>query len=145
MRVYIPGNVADLETYTSGMWEPSTGFGVTPLLLEISAHDDPEELAEQARDAAAADSLLTAKSARRLVMVVDYPRADVTPAPEDHPAAVHLTGRVMDDAIVCAFVDEEAATKDARAAIKGDADARERLAQRELLWYDVTELDLITP
>lgn len=143
MRVYIPGTVAALAEYSSGTWEPVRGYGVTPRLLEISAYDDPEEMAEQARDAAAIDSVLELHSPRRVVMVVDYPRADVTPAPEEHPAAVHLTGRVMTDTIACAFVDEPEAEPFATRAADGDDEAFDALAEHELLWFDVSELDSI--
>ncbi|PKQ25471.1 MAG: hypothetical protein CVT64_09710 [Actinobacteria bacterium HGW-Actinobacteria-4] len=143
MRVYIPGNVAELDLYVSGSWEPTRGYGVTPLLLGISPQLDPEELAEQARDAAALDSVTELKSLRRLVVVVDYPRADTKPVPNDHPAALDITGRVMLDAIACVFVDEPEAVADAKKAIKGDDAALERLEERELLWYGTTELDLI--
>lgn len=145
MRVYIPGNVADLQSYLSGTWEPSQGYAVTPLLLQISAYDDQEELAEQARDAAATDSVIDHKSPRRLVVVVDYPRADVTPTPEDHPAAVALEGRVMLDTVACAFVDEAAAIPHAKKAAKGDLDALANLEEHQLLWFDATELDQIDP
>lgn len=145
MRVYIPGNVADMEGYLSGNWEPKRGYGVTPLLLQISAYDDQEELAEQARDAAATDSVIEFRSPRRLVVAVDYPRADVTPVPEEHPAAVALEGRVMLDSIACAFVDEPEASTHAKKAAKGDADALALLEEHELLWFDVTELDQIVP
>jgi hypothetical protein len=143
MRVYIPGDVADLEKYTSGSWEPARGYGVTPLLLSISASDDEEELAELARDAAAHDSVIDHKSARRLVVVVDYPRADVAPVPNGHPAAVELTGRVMAEAIACAFVDERDATADAGAAAGGDDKALERLEERDLLWFGASEWDAL--
>jgi len=145
MRVYIPGTVAELAEYSSGAWEPAHGYGVTPRLLEISAYDDPEEMAEQARDAAAVDSVVDLHSSRRLVMVVDYPRADVTPAPEDHPAAVNLVGRVMPDTIACVFVDEPDASPDAVRAAQGDRDALAALDDHELLWFDSSELDLIDP
>ena len=143
MRVYIPGTVADLPLYGSGSWEPSEGFGVTPRLLEISAHDDQELLAEQARDAAATASVAEFGSALRLVVVVDYPRADVTPAPDEHPAAVHMVGRVMADAIACVFVDEPEAAADARDAAAGDLEALGRLDERTMLWFDTSEMDLI--
>jgi hypothetical protein len=143
MRVYIPGNVAELEHYTSGSWEPTRGYGVTPMLLEISSQLDPEELAEQARDAAAFDSVAELKSLRRLVVVVDYPRSDTKPIPNGHPAAVEVTGRVVLEAIACVFVDEPETVADAKKAIKGDEAALERLEEHELLWYGNTELDLI--
>ena len=47
----------------------------------------------------------------------------------------------MPDSIACVFLDEPGAAADARAAAGGDEDALERLEVRDLLWYDVSELD----
>jgi len=141
MRVFVPGTVAELTHYASGQWEPDRGYAVTERLMEISAFDDPDELAEQARDAAAEDSIIVLGAPRRLVIAVDFSRADVGPVPDAHPAAVTLSGRVMPDAIACAFVDEPDAAEDARKAAGGDEAALERLEERDLLWYDVTELN----
>lgn len=138
--MFVPGTVAELAHYTSGHWEPERGYAVTERLMEISAFDDPDELAEQARDAAAEDSIVELGSPLRLVVAVDYSRADVAPVPDAHPAAATLSGRVMADAIACVFVDEPDAASDARAAAAGDEEALERLEERDLLWYDVTEL-----
>jgi hypothetical protein len=143
MRVYIPASVADLDFCSSGRWEPTVGFAVTERLLEISSYDDPDELAEQARDAAAIDSVVEFGSELRVVIVVDYPRADVTPVPDAHPAAVALTGRVHPDAIACAFVDDLAAYNDAKQALAGGPDALERLEDHDLLWYDASELTAV--
>lgn len=140
MRVFVPGTVADLAHYSSGHWEPERGYAVTERLMEISAFDDPDELAEQARDAAAEDSIVELGSRLRVVVVVDYPRADVTAVPDAHPAAVTVTGTVPPGGIACIFLDEEGAESDAKAAAAGDEDALERLEDRELLWYDATEL-----
>jgi hypothetical protein len=38
-------------------------------------------------------------------------------------------------------VDEAAAEEDVVAALAGDDEAVERLAERDLLWYDASELD----
>jgi len=119
------------------------GFAVTERLLDISSYDDPDELAEQARDAAALDSVVEAGSHLRLVIVADFPRSDVTPVPDAHPAVVALVGRVPADAIVCVFVDDIAALDDARQALAGGAEALERLEDHDLLWYAATELDQI--
>ena len=113
---------------------------MTERLLEISAYDDPDELAEQARDAAAEDSIVVLGSRLRLVVAIDVSRADVAPVPDAHPAAVTVSGRVMADSIACFFLDEAGAEADARAAAGGDEDALERLEERDLLWYDVSEL-----
>jgi len=140
MRVFVPGTVAELGHYTSGHWEPERGYAVTERLLDISAYDDPDELAEQARDAAAEDSIVELGSRLRLVVAVDLSRADVVPVPDAHPAAVTLSGRVMADSIACFFLDEPDAEADARAAAGGDDAALERLEARDLLWYDVSEI-----
>lgn len=140
MRVYVPIVASDIGQCLSGGWEPERGYALTPTLLDITAADDDELLAEQVRDIAAADSVLELGSPRRAVIVVDYPRADVETIPGDHPAAVTLTGRVRADAVACAFVDESAAETDGRDASTGDADALARLEERDLLWYDVSEI-----
>jgi len=141
MRVFVPGSVGEIKHYSSGHWEPERGYAVTERLMDISAYDDPDELAEQARDAAAEDSIVVMGSALRLVVAIDVSRADCAPVPDAHPAAVTLSGRVMPDSIACYFLDEADAAADARAAAAGDEDALERLEARDLLWYDVSELD----
>ena len=140
MRVYVPISVDSLGQCLSGSWEPPTGYALTPKVLDIAASDDDELLAEQVRDAAAADAVLELGASRRAVVVVDYPRADVEQVVGEHPAAVTLKGRVRADAVACAFVDEPAAEADGRAAAQGDRDALARLEERELLWYDVSEI-----
>ncbi|WP_062213006.1 DUF6912 family protein [Demequina oxidasica] len=140
MRVYIPATLGDLDSCTSGKWEPDMGFAVTERLMEISSFDEDEELAEQARDAAAIESVVEFGSQLRVVIVADYSRGDVSAVPDAHPAAVALTGRVPADAVACAFVDDLAAFEDAKQALAGGPDALERLEDHDLLWYDVTEL-----
>lgn len=144
MRVYVPVDPGQIRQCVSGTWEPTTGYAVTPTLLDISASDDDEVLAEQVRDAAAADAVLELGSSRRAVVVVDYPRPDVTPLVGEHPAAVTLVGKVRPDAVVCAFVDEPAAEQDGKIAASGDAEALARLEERDLLWYDVSEIADLT-
>lgn len=143
MRVYIPATIDDLDSCANGKWEPTIGFAVTERLMAISAYDEDEEMAEQARDAAAAESVVEFGSPLRVVIAADYSRADVTEVPDAHPAAVALAGRVPGDAIACAFVDELAAYEDARQALAGGPDALERLEDHDLLWYDVSELGTI--
>jgi hypothetical protein len=45
--------------------------------------------------------------------------------------------------VVCAHVDEPAAAADVVEALTGDEDAVERLDERDLLWYDATELGAV--
>lgn len=143
MRVYIPATINDLDSCTNGKWAPEMGFAVTERLLAISSFDDVEEIAEQARDAAAAESVVELGAQLRVVIVADYSRADVTEVPDAHPAAVALSGRVPADAVACAFVDELAAREDAKRVLAGGTDALERLEDRDLLWYDVSELTAV--
>lgn len=140
MRVYVPIELGQLEQCLSGTWEPTSGYALTPALLDIAASDDDEELAEQVRDVAAADAVLELGASRRAVVVVDYPRADVEPVAGEHPAAVTVAGRVRADAVVCVFLDEPEAADDGKAAAAGDQHALARLEERDLLWYDVSEI-----
>ncbi|WP_430868552.1 DUF6912 family protein [Demequina aurantiaca] len=139
MRVYIPATIDDLDSCGSGKWEPTMGFAVTERLMEISSFDDADEMAEQARDAAALESVVEFGATLRVVIVADYTRSDVTPVPDAHPAAVVLTGRVPADAIACAFVDEPSAADAASQARAGLEGSLERLEDHDLLWYDFTE------
>lgn len=144
MRVYVPIHFDHIGETLSGSWEPVTGYALTPTMLDIAAADDDEEIAEQVRDAAAADAVLEHGSSRRAVIVVEYPRTDVQPVAGEHPAAVSLSGRVRTDALVCAFVDEQEAHADGVLAASGDVEALARLEDRDLLWYDVSEFDAIS-
>jgi hypothetical protein len=56
------------------------------------------------------------------------------------PSVVRLTSTVGWDDVACAHVDEPAAVADVTAALAGDPHAAERLAERDLLWYDASEL-----
>lgn len=140
MRVYIPATVDDLPRCANGLWEPPIAYAVTQRLLAITASDDGDELAEIARDLAATASVVEAGSPLRVVVVAELTRAELEEDPEVHPAAVRMSGRIPASAIACAFVDEPQAAGDVRAAEGGDDDALERLDERELLWYDATEL-----
>lgn len=140
MRVYIPGTVADLPHCSTGLWEPEVAFAVTAQLLDIVASDDPDEVAEIARDLAATSSVIEHGSPLRVVVVADLTRAEVEAAPAAHPAAVTVAGRIPAEAIACAFVDEPSAAQDVAAAVAGDEDALERLESRDLLWYDASEI-----
>ncbi|WP_296666178.1 hypothetical protein [Demequina sp.] len=140
MRVYLPSTVTDLPRCTDGHWEPPVGYAVTERLLQIAASDDADELAELARSVAASASVIEHGSALRVVVVAELTRAELDADPDLHPAAVRLSERVPASAIACAFVDEPGAAEDVRAAVAGDDDALARLDERDLLWYDATEL-----
>lgn len=140
MRVYIPATVADLALHTSGRWEPVHAYAITDALTTTYADLDEEELAELAIDYAADDSAFDRGSSLRVVIAADFSRADVSLDPANGPAAVTLAGRLLPSAVACVFMDEEDAADDIAAARGGDEDARARVDERFLLWYDLGEL-----
>lgn len=140
MRVYIPASVDQVSAIASGLWEPPLGYAVTEPLLDLVDSDDDDEVAEVALDIAGWAALEGLGSPRRLVVVAELARAELVPDPDLHPAAVRLSGRVPFSAIACAFVDEPEAAEDGRAAAAGDQAAIERLEERDMLWYDATEI-----
>ncbi|MDN4471700.1 DUF6912 family protein [Demequina zhanjiangensis] len=146
MRVYIPATVGQLREIASGSWEPGRGFAATERMLEIAPQLDPDEVAEEVIHAAAMHSALGLGSPLRVVVVVDHPRSDVGAAAgaEDHPAAVSVEGRIRLDSIACLFVDEPGAEPDVAGAVAADEAALDRLSERDLLWYDVSEIDGIS-
>jgi hypothetical protein len=78
---------------------------------------------------------------RRVVITADVPEAVVESVDDAHaPSVVRLTTTIGWDDVACAHVDEKAAEPDVTAALDGDDDAMERLAERDLLWYDASEL-----
>jgi len=53
---------------------------------------------------------------------------------------IEIVAPVVWSQVACVHVDEAAAAPDVVAAIAGDLGAAERLVERDLLWYDVSEL-----
>ncbi|WNM23856.1 hypothetical protein RN607_10880 [Demequina capsici] len=143
MRVYIPATVGQLREVASGAWEPVSAFAVTDRMLEIAPDMDPDEAAEEVIHVAAMESALRLESPLRVVVAVDHPRSDIVALPGAHPAAVSLAGRVRQDTVVCLFVDEPEAEPDVAGALIDDEAALDRLVGRDLLWYDVSEIDAI--
>ncbi len=141
MRVYIPGSVSQLKEIAAGLWEPTHAFAATERMLELVPQLDPDEVADEVIHAAAMHSALQMHSPLRVVVAADVPRADVAVERDAHPASVAISGRLTRDAIACVFVDEPHAEQDAAGAIAGDESAQERLAERDLLWYDASEIE----
>ncbi len=140
MRVYIPATVAELALQTSGKWEPVHGFAVTESLTEAAPDLDEEELSELAIDYAADASAFTLGSSLRVVVAADFSRADVSRDPEGGLAAVTISGKLQPSAVACVFMDEDEAAAEIATARSGDEEARERLEERVLLWFDLGEL-----
>ncbi|WP_182111710.1 MULTISPECIES: hypothetical protein [unclassified Actinotalea] len=146
MRIYLPSSLAELAS--RGPLAPRVVHAVTPALRAALADEDDEGLEYAAQLLAADDSLdaldtSTRAGRRRVVVAADVPDAvvDALDGDEAHaPSAVRLTSAVGWDDVACAHVDEAAAEDDVVAAAAGDDDATERLAERDLLWYDVSEL-----
>ncbi len=142
----------------------NTAFAVTPALRESYARGDDDELAEVAlREAALASVRLLAGAAdgepaserplppRRAVLEVEVEGA--TPRPDLDDAVVRLSGPVAIEDVVAAYVDNEAAEADVRAAIEavdaadlGDEDAELTVGDaqdHDLAWYAAQELPFL--
>lgn len=146
MRIYLPATTADLSSPEGllARW----AHAVTPALRAALPEEDEEgwEMAAMLAAADASVELLAADDSlpRRLVVAADVDDAAVrVPDRRDEdrlPTAVEVTRPVSWADVVSLHIDEDAAAEDVAAAAVGDAAALERAAERDLLWYDVTEL-----
>ncbi|MBE6483399.1 MAG: hypothetical protein E7Z96_01260 [Actinomycetaceae bacterium] len=151
MRIYIPATIADLEE------KPVPArivHGVTAGLEQEIRFEDTEVLEAVAMNAAADASLrLIAQQLaagetlplRRMVLAADVPPQVLSDAPlsDELVTARQLASPVDWDRIVSIHVDDGTVAEDVQAAAGGDDAAFDRLADSELMWYDVTErLDL---
>lgn len=147
MRIYLPATLEELDR-PDGLG-PRPVHAVTPALRAALPDEDDEGLEYAAQLLAADDSLdligeAGARRRRRLVVAADV--ADglvqpVAPGQDMAPSLVRLTAAVPWSDVACAHVDEPAAEADVVAALAGDESAVERLVERDLLWYDASELD----
>jgi len=158
VRIYLPSTLDELDASAPAgapagaamSFEPRVVHAVTAALRAVLPDEDEEGL-EFAALLAAADDALLRVAARpdaprlRLVLSLDVPEADVTALDDDEraPSAAQLRIAVRRGDIVCAHVDEPAASADVERAAAGDPGATERLDDRDLLWYDATELSAI--
>lgn len=161
MRLYLPATLDELDALTGATVtvEPRRAHAATPALVAALAEEDVDDIEEVefAAQLAAADDSVVLIAGRpsvpwlRVVLSVDVPEAAVSAAtpeddedPQDIPlSAVQVTERVTGVRVVCAHVDEPEAAGDVQAVLGGDEDAMERLADRDLLWYDASELGSI--
>lgn len=131
---------------------PRRAHAVTPALVALLPDED-EEGVEFAAQLMAADDALVLLAARpdapalRLVVTVevaDDAVGDGQPEDDDEAASLlTLVGPATLDDVVCAHVDEPGARGEVARALDGDDAALDSLAERDLLWYDATELDRI--
>lgn len=160
MRLYVPATLSELDSVSGGKidFQPRRAHTATKqLIAEMAEHDvtDLEEVEYIAQLAAADDSLmLVAQNPHepwlRLVISVDVPDGAVTPAQgtdedghELPSSAVDINQSLPGIPVVCVHVDEMEAAQDIQGVLEGDEAAMERLSERDLLWYDVTELPQI--
>ena len=146
MRIYLPATLDQIEP-AAGPLTPRRVHAVTPALRAMFPDEDDEGLEFAAQLAAADDSLallgeLPGAPRARLVVSVDVSEDDVRPLLDDDevPSALDLLRAVDRDDIACVHVDEPGVGADVDAAITGDDAAIERLDERDLLWYDASEL-----
>lgn len=163
VRIYLPSTLDELGAGDLG---PRVVHAVTSALRAALPDEDEEGLEYAAQLLAADDSLDLlgtpgTRGRRRVVIAADVPEALVevlteqadddapgaagAPGTEHAPSAVRLTSRIPWRRVACAHVDEGAAERDVVAALAGDEQAVERLTERDLLWYDVTELSTLAP
>jgi hypothetical protein len=146
VRIYLPASLDQLDP-AAGPFTARRAHTVTPALRALFPDEDDEGLEFAAQLAAADDSLellATHPDAPqlRLVVSVDVPDAAIEPVAdeEDVPSAVELVRTVEQADIICVHVDEPEASPDVVLAAGGDEAAVDRLDERDLLWYDASEL-----
>ena len=150
VRIFLPASLADLAD-PDGL-SPRAAHAVTDDLARALPGEDAEGLAFVALLAAADDcvALRAERGAgdgslpRRVVVAAELrSRASRSTRPEALPSEVEQPERVPWASVVSLHVDDEQAEPDVAAAIAGDADALERAAERDLLWFDISELDAL--
>ena len=72
------------------------------------------------------------------MLAADVDDSAVTPQDGDLPSLVRLAGPVAWEDVAAIHVDEESAAREVAAATTDD-EAFERVAERDLLWYDAGE------
>lgn len=146
MRIYLPASLDELDPASRPL-SARRAHAVTPALRAMFPDEDDEGL-EYAAQLAAADDSLELLGERpdspqlRCVVSADVADAAVLALSDedDVPSAVELTRAVPQTDVICAHVDEPAAAPDVALAAGGDDEAAARLDERDLLWYDATEL-----
>ena len=147
VRIYIPATSADVSKEDL---LPRLVHAVTRELEHAMPAEGEEVLESVAMGAAADDSLriLTALAQGgetirplRVVVVADVADSRVEPVSGDDllPTARRLVRPVGWDAVASIHVDDDEALEDLLAAIGGDEQAFERVADEDLMWYDVEE------
>ncbi|HHW82893.1 MAG TPA: hypothetical protein GX743_03580 [Actinomycetales bacterium] len=143
MRIYLPATLEDLSADTL----VAARVHAVTAQLRRELPDDDEEMLELVAFLAAADDsvrLIAERGAspRRLVISADVLDGSVGPAPsEDIETALIPGGPVPWELVVAVHVDDAEASEEVSAAAAGDEGAFDALGERELLWYDASELE----
>jgi len=147
MRIYLPATIGDLRS-AEGL-SPRGAHALTGALREVlgGADDEAGEFQAMLTAADACVDLLRERPAEPPVRVVVA--ADIDGVGHDRaggPSAVHAPA--VPWARVVSFhvddPDDAAAHGLVRRAADGDAEARAGVEELDLLWFDVTERDLLT-
>lgn len=148
MRLYVPATLAQIHD-RAGL-RPAAAHAVTPALAAALPGEDREGLELAALLAAADESVallaLHLEAPRRRVVVAAEVVGVGTPpihGAEALPSAVTPPETIGWDQVVSLHVDEPDAEPDVTAAAEGGSAALDRSAERDLLWYDVTELEYL--
>jgi hypothetical protein len=146
VRLYVPTTLRALAD-PDGLAAPSA-HAVTARLAAALPEEDVEGLEFAALLVAADESVeLLARDPeaprRRVVAVADVPGPTSRARPGGLPSAVEPPRLIPWTRVVSLHVDDEGAVEDVGLAAGGAQDALDRAAERDLLWYDVSELDLL--
>ena len=161
MRIYVPATLHELHDEQFGAGGRIV-HAVTDELRETLNRDAAEpygdEELEYAAFLAAADTSLDLLAGapdsipRRLVIAADVPNDAVGAARAgmpgaDLPSAVELRHPLSEIEMVSFHVDEDtdAVRELVAQAIAGDEQARNRADELDLLWFDVTEREVLAP
>ncbi len=149
MRVYLPVTLDELQGESPVRLAPRAAHAVTPA-LQAQWPDEDEEGWEYAAQAAAADASLELLRDRpdaprlRVVVAADVPEGAVRGhADVPVPSGVVVDVEVGVRQVVSVHVDEPEAAGDVAGVLRGDEESVERLEDRDLLWYDVSEIGQI--
>lgn len=154
MRLYLPATINDLRLINSGELDLSKApaHGATQKFIgeyEAEGITDMEEVEFGAFLNAVDDSLMLIANDpsvawRRLVISVDVPDAAVTTTTaqdqELASSAVVVNAALPQVKVACFHIDEVEAAQDIQAVFEGNEDAIVALSDRDLLWYDISEI-----
>lgn len=154
MRIYLPATAAHLRVAVLGSpQEPLLAHAATPALAHALPEEDEEGLEVSASLCAADASLVLLAEPgaegladRRIVIAADVDAEHVRELAVEGdvlPGTVEVSAEIPWDDVAALLVDEAEAEADVHAARLGDEDAFERAAEADLLWYDVTEREVL--